>query len=178
MFRPSSATARRKNAVYYAPVWEGVYKTNCRGFHAVECQLLSSVLNHTFSCSLWHKSRVKKIALISFLTPAEWALRSCGCLKWSVAVKQGSLLLLNERGCFWWLTWLVGSLLFWNDRKGALKVLRASLPPALWKSIKTFVSIFAQRGFFQRNQMWLFLGYNLKTMWKCFSGMHKQQSGS
>lgn len=129
VFRPSSTTARRNNAVYYVPVWEGVCKMNRRGFHAVECQLLSNVSNRTFSCSLWHKSRVEKIALISFLTPAEWALRSCGCLKWSVAVTQGSLLLLlNERGCFWWLTWLIGSLLFWNDRKAALKVLHASPP--------------------------------------------------
>lgn len=147
---------------------------NCQVFHAVECQLPSkaefTASNHTFSCSLWHKSREKKIALISFLTAAEWAPLSCEFPKWSVAVIHGSLvLLLNERGCGWWLTWLVVSVLFWSDRKAALNLLgifhcALSTFARSTKSIKAFISILHKDFFFPRcYQMWLFSKWNQKT---------------
>lgn len=185
VFRPSSTTALRNNAVHYVPVWEGRLRnellrlSGCRvpaAFQRLE--------SHIQLLSLTWKQSEKKIALISFLTAAEWALWSRGCLKWSVAVMRGSLLLLlNERGCFWWLTRHVGSLLFWNDRKGALKVLRASLfltppPPLLCESQSRPAWVFFAQRFFQHTQMWLFSGYNLRTTWKRFSEMHKQKSGS
>ena len=82
---------------------------------------------------------------------------------------HGSLvLLLNERGCDWWLTWLVGLVLFWSDRKGGFEIALHLSPRSFHfvrrtKSIKAFISIL-HKDFFQCYQMWLFSKCNLVTI--------------
>lgn len=116
------------------------------------------------------KAEWKKIALISPLTAAEWAPPSRGCLKWSVAVMQGSLVLLNERGCCWWLTFAYQplSVLKWQKKSSESAPLLPFVPlfPTHTKSVKACEVVF----FLPHSVLPDVTIFQLQSVWKCHSG--------